>query len=140
MRLRRLPREGLLDDRCAAPLEALKHRFQQEAVDRLVQQIQTLEERPRQAILWLLSVGRPAKHMEICRRLAFPEAGASFAKFGTGIKEAVAGGFLTTTPEGLKVTAREKVVSELEPYGASPEDIEATYQHLLHALAQSSES
>jgi hypothetical protein len=120
----------------AVPLEALKHRFQQEAVDRLVEQVQALDERPRQAILWLLSVGRPARHMEICRRLAFPEAGASFAKFGTGIKAAVAIGFLVLDPEGLRVTIWEKVAAELEPYGAAPEDIEATYQHLLAALAE----
>ena len=118
------------------PLEALKHRFQQDAVDRLILQVQALEERPRQAILWLLAANRSAKHMEICRRLAFPEAGASFAKFGTGIKEAVKVGVLSLDTDGLRVTIREKVAAELAPYGPSAEDIESTYQHLLAALAQ----
>ena len=120
-----------------APLEALKHRFQQEAVDRLVQQVNALEERPRRAIIWLLSVGRPAKHMEICRRLGFPEAGASFTKFGTGIKQAVSLGLLTVTLDGLSVTVREKVVGELEPYSTAPDDIETTYRAVVHALAES---
>ena len=119
-------------------LEALRHRFQQEVVDRLYQQVQAMDERPRKAILWLLSVGRPAKHMEICRRLGFPEAGASFVKFGTGIKEAVARGFLISTPaNGLDQVIRDKVVAELEPYHPAPDEVEATYQHLVAALADS---
>lgn len=122
------------------PLESLKHEFRQEAVDRLVQQAQALDERPRQAILWLLSVGRPAKHMEICKRLSFPEAGASFAKFGTGIKAAVKAGFLTLEQDGLRATIWEKVGAELEPYGASGPNIEATYGHLLAALAESTKA
>lgn len=116
------------------PLEALKHGFQQETVGRLVGLAQALEERPRQAILWLLSVGRPAKHVEICRHLAIPEKGGSFVKFGLGIKDAVAAGVLRQDTDGLHVTIREKVVAELDPYNPSPEDIEATYQHLLAAL------
>jgi hypothetical protein len=118
-----------------APIEVLQHQFQQEAVDRLVAQVQALEERPRQAITWLLAVGRPAKHMEICRRLAFPEAGASFARFGTGIKKAVVGGFLVVEPDGLRVTIWERVATELEPYGATQQETEATYQQVVAALA-----
>jgi hypothetical protein len=39
---------------------------------------------------------------------------------------------------GLHVTIREKVAAELEPYSPTPtpEDTEATYQHLLGALAE----
>jgi hypothetical protein len=121
------------------PLEALKHQFQEDAVERLLAQVQALEDRPRQAILWLLSVGRPAKHMEICRRLAFPEGGASFSKFGTGIKAAVALGVLTSDTAGLRVTIREKVAAELEAYTRAPEVIEATYQRLLAELAKRSD-
>ena len=119
------------------PIETLKHQFQEEVVARLHEQVQAMDERPRKAILWLLSVGRPAKHMEICRRLGFPEAGASFAKFGTGIKEAVAKGFLVLTPaDGLDQVVRDKVAAELAPYKPLPEVVEATYQHLLGEIAK----
>ena len=119
------------------PIETLKHQFQEEVVARLHEQVQAMDERPRKAILWLLSVGRPAKHMEICRRLGFPAAGASFAKFGTGIKEAVAKGFLVLTPaDGLDQVVRDKVAAELAPYKPLPEVVEATYQHLLGEIAK----
>jgi RNase P subunit RPR2 len=122
-----------------APLGALKHRFQQETVDRLVAQVQALEERPRRSILWLLSVGKPAHHRQICQALGFPLAGGSFVSFGKGIKDAVAAGLLTDGQGGLCVVIREKVATALESYGPSPEDIEATYQHLVAALANAGE-
>lgn len=118
------------------PLEALRHQFQQETVDRLVAQINALDGRPRRAILWLLSVGTPAHHRRICDALGFPIAGGSFVKFGTGIKEAVAAGFLTDGEKGLRVTLYEKVTSDLSPYDPTPEDTEATYQQLVAALAK----
>jgi hypothetical protein len=118
-----------------APLEALKHRFQEETVVRLVAQVHALEERPRQAILWLLSVGKPAHHRQICQALGFPLAGGSFVAFGKGIRDAVAAGLLDDGQSGLHVTIREKVVVALASYDPSPEDIEDTYQHLVAALA-----
>lgn len=118
------------------PLGALKHRFQEETVARLAAQVQALGDRPRQAILWLLSVDHPAHHREICQSLGFPLAGGSFVAFGKGIKEAVAAGFLADDGQrGLHVTIRQKVVVALASYDPSPEDIEATYQHLVAALA-----
>ena len=121
------------------PVEALKHRFQQEAVARLTLQVQALEERPRQAILWLLAVGRPATYKEICSQLGFPEVGGSYTKFRADIKEAVDIGLLTTDSHGLHVAIRNRVANELAPYGPPPEEIEATYQHLLAALAGAGE-
>ena len=117
------------------PLEALKHRFQQEAVARLTLQVQALEERPRQAILWLLAVGRPTTYKEICSQLGFPEVGVSYSKFRADMKEAVDIGLLTSDSHGLHVAVRNRVAAELWPYSPAPEDIEATYQHLLTALA-----
>ena len=116
------------------PLEALKHRFQQQAVARLTLQVQALEERPRQAILWLLAVGRPATYKEICSQLGFPEIGGSYTKFRSDMKEAIDIGFLTSDSHGLHVAIRNRVGVELAPYAPAPEDMEATYQHLLAAL------
>ena len=118
------------------PLEALKHRFQQESVARLTLQVRALEDRPRQAILWLLAVGRPATYKEICSQLGFPELGGSYTKFRTDMKEAMDIGLLTSDSHGLHVAVRNRVAAELAPYSPAPEDIEATYQHLLAALAQ----
>lgn len=118
------------------PLEALKHQFQQQAVARLTLQVQALEERPRRAILWLLAVGRAATYKEISSQLGFPEVGGSYTKFRSDMKEAMDIGLLTSDSHGLHVTVRNRVAAELAPYGPAPEQIEATYQHLLAALAQ----
>ena len=119
------------------PLEALRHTFQQETVARLVAQAETLEDHPRQAILWLLSTGRTAKHQEICRSLGFPRAGGGYVKFCTGVKKAVEMGVLGQSVDGLHVTIRETIVAELASYSPSPDDTEATYQHVLAVLAKS---
>ena len=119
------------------PVEALRHRFQQETVERLEEQIAALDETQKRALKWLLAIGKRARYGEIAAGLGLSLRDSQGIQMSRGIKDMQTLGLVQDDKSnGVKATVLERVSLALAPYAASPEDIEATYQGLLHALAE----
>jgi hypothetical protein len=117
------------------PLPAMKHRYQQETVDRLASEIDSLDPRQRRSLEWLLAVGKSCTFRELCIGLGLPTGGDSYVKFSQGINVLVKNDWIQKDSHGLRVKVSEKVEKALASYQPKPEDIEQTVQHLIARLA-----
>ena len=118
------------------PLEALQHRFQEEAVERLLAQVRTLTETQRRALLWLVSTGKTARYRDVCQGLGLPTQGNGYVVFSQGMKHLIQLGFVREDTHGLSAILALRVGMELAAYDPSAEVAEQTTQHLLGLLAQ----
>lgn len=119
------------------PLEALKHRYQQEVVDRLSKEIAGWDLRQREGLKWLIATGRSCTFSEVARNLGYPTAGASFTKFNQEMKVLVKDDWLTYDRHtGLKSNFHKKVKNALAAYDPSTEEIMQTVEHLAAQLAK----
>ena len=118
------------------PLEGMKKRFQQEAVDRLSEEVSGFPPRVAEAVKWLESVGKTCSFVEISRQLGFPTTGGSLSTFSAGMKTLVGDGWLSQSSNGVKSTMWEKVDKFLAIYEPTVEDIDQTFNHLVAKMSE----
>lgn len=118
-----------------APLEALRHRYQEEAVFRLRQDIKELNLQPRRILEWLVAVGGWHPMNKICQGLGIPPGGSS-SRAGFSVDALVKEGWMAKGSNGLKATVREKVAEALAPYTSNEEEIELVQNHLVERLTK----
>ena len=118
-----------------APQKALAHKFQEQTSERLLAAIRALTPLQRTTLEWLIGVNKTVRYREICLGLGRRTDGQDYIIFTKGIKQMIALG-LIREPEGhgLAAGVREKVSQDMAPYGASDDDVEATYQAVMTAL------
>lgn len=117
------------------PLEALRHRYQEEAVFRLRKDIEELNLQRRRILEWLLAVGGWHPMNKICQGLGIPPGGSS-SRAGFTVDALVKDGWMAKGSNGLKATVREKVAEALAPYTSDEEEIELVHNHLVERLTK----
>lgn len=117
-----------------APLEALRHQYQEEVVERMAEEIKGFEPRQRDGLKWLLAVGNRCSAMEVCRNLGIPTAGGSYTAFNKGMKDLVEGDWVSQDTHGLKSKVYEKVEKALAIYTPMNGEIDQIYQRLVAEL------
>ncbi len=118
-----------------APQEALRHKYQQEALDRLWEQVKEFDVQQRRALEWLIMAGKSTPRNALAGELGIPTAGGSFTRFGERLKALVDDGWLSSDTHGLKTRVQETVAATLAAYTDDPTQVEETFNHLVGLLA-----
>ena len=114
------------------PLEALKHQFQQEVVNRLVEEIDGYDEEQKKGLLWLVSVvGTEYTSFSKLQQAFGISSGGSGGRFNARFNLMVANGWILKNSNGIKAQVQKKVEQALEIYSPTAEQIEETVDHLV---------
>ena len=130
---------GVTFSASAEPLQALKHRYQQETSRRIVDGILALDAQQRRVLEWLLAVGGTRTYKNICAALGVPTAGNSYNKLTQAGGDLVQKGWLARDTHGVAAAVREKVQQELAPYAPTDQEVEQVFQHVVAELASKKE-
>lgn len=117
-----------------APLEAMKAKYQQEAIERLMQIIAGLDKRQRRALELLVAVDKPTRYTELATELGYRADGGSYSTFSQGIKEMIKVDLVKEDGHGLRAGLKSKLCTVLARYNPPADILEDTYAHLLAAL------
>jgi hypothetical protein len=121
------------------PPEALKHRFQEEALARLKAEVEALEPRERKIVAWLEQHGNTATTTDLALHVEGREwkrGGRYAVEFPNVLKGLAGAGLIRDIPGARYQPAlRNRVAERLQPYSPTAEDAEQVYQHLLYLLA-----
>jgi len=122
------------------PPEALKHRFQQEALERITAEVKALEPRQRKVVAWLEQHGDTAATSEIALHVEGYEwrrGGRYTVDFGSMLKKLAAAGLMRSIPGARYQPAlKARVVERVQPYDQTGELADQVYQHLLYLLTK----
>ena len=118
-----------------APQEALRHKYQQEAVTRLGYKVDILDPAQRRALEWLVMAGRSITRTALAAHLGIPTAGGSYTKFGIGLTVMQKAGWVISDSHGYKDNVSELVTAALAPYTTDKSQIEETVNHLVGLLS-----
>jgi hypothetical protein len=119
-----------------APLEALKLRYQEDALRRLYQSAVELDPTQRRVLEWLTAVDGSHSFVKISQALGMPTSGGSYSKNNDKVNDLVVRGWLfRDSKTGLRSTLREKVQEMLAPYGSRDQEVDEVYAHLVAKLA-----
>ena len=132
--LERLPANGV-PQIVLAPLPMLHHRYQQETVERLLTMVRNLSEQERRTLEWLVAVDKTVRLKELAMGLGVPISGGSYTALGSRVESLIRLGLVMKDSHGVQGTVLEKVRGELAPYSAPEEEVNATTQALIGALA-----
>lgn len=136
--LARLPKgqSGILVS-VAAP-EALRKRFQEEEVTRLVGKIRGLDDQARRVLSLLESLDKALSLNGICNRLGVSAGGDSWRRVKESIQILEGLGFVESAKgsHGFRASVKNKIAADLADYQATEEEIEQTYLHVLAVLAE----
>lgn len=119
------------------PPEALRAEFQQQEVERILAAVHEASDVGKSALRLLLGVYPERIGLQrLAERLGRSWGGnarVSFIKAVTALE-----GFVDIQDrQGVRANVREKIAADLETYKPAPEEVEATYQAIVHALATS---
>lgn len=121
-----------------APQEALRYKYQQEALDRLLAKVKTFDEQQCRAIEWLIMTGGYSSRQFLAAELGIP-AGGSSSRFSEKLKILVDDGWLLSNSNGIKTRVRERVAAALAPYTEDETQVEETFNHLVSTMAGAKE-
>jgi len=122
------------------PPEALRQRFQQEALARLKAEIEALEPRERKVIAWLEQRGETTSTPLVALHVEgreFSKGGRYVVEFSRMLKKLADHGLIKSIErQGYRPGLMERVVERLQPYNPTSEQVEQVYHHLLHLLLE----
>jgi len=119
------------------PPEKLRADFQREEAERILASVRTLDALGKRVLKLMEALqGTYLPQKQIAERLGRSTGGGSWITLGTAVRGLADTGLLTIDPKrGVVASVRSKIAGDLATYSATENDIEATYQAVLHEIA-----
>jgi hypothetical protein len=116
-----------------APIAALQKKFLQEAKERLVQLIKALPEDQKKALLFVESLAKGVEHGQICEKCFGWKTSGDYSTKVKNMRLALkAAGLLRVDNKARSFPyLKEKIRSEIALHGATDEEIDQLYNHIL---------
>jgi hypothetical protein len=117
-----------------APLEALQKDFQEKAKTEIYGYIRGLDEDQKTMLKYLEALGKGSNLTDIITKALFKSAtsGGTRTQTSNKLTEMATLELIRKEPNGqLYANLKQKITKHLEPFAATPQEIEAVYNHIL---------
>lgn len=118
------------------PPEKLRRDFQVQEADRIVAEAKGLRPLQKRILRFVESVDANHSQKAISQRLGRATGGGAYQDLNKAVNDLRQMGFVAVDSKtGVGKALREKIAADLASYKATPQEVDATYQAVLHELA-----